>query len=248
MNKKKQVQKKYVPQRKQVAKKKATPKKVRKKVRRIRYGRVLLYIILPIILIIFISSFIHFPIRNIYISGNSLISDQEIIELAGISNYPSIFEYTSREMAKKIEKNKYIDRVKVKKKLLKEVHIEVTENVPLFYDSYSNKTFFSDGDGYSGNDSNSILLNYVPTDYLTKLKNGFINMNADVRSRISEIQYIPNDVDEQRFLLTMNDGNYVYITLSKIDLLDSYLQIIKNVDGKKGILYLDSGEYFEIRN
>ena len=123
-----------------------------------------------------------------------------------------------------------------------------SENVPLFYDSYSNKTFFSDGESYSGNDSNCVLLNYTPTDYLTKLKNGFINMNVDVRNRISEIQYIPNDGDEQRFLLTMNDGNYVYITLSKIDLLDSYLEIIKNVEGKKGILYLDSGEYFEIKN
>ena len=44
----------------------------------------------------------------------------------------------------------------------------------------------------------------------------------------------------------MSDGNYVYITLEKIDAINSYVDIIKTFDGKKGVLYLDSGEYFEV--
>ena len=171
----------------------------------------------------------------------------EIIEFAGISDYPSIFEYTTRELTEKIESNKYVASVKIRKKKLKEIYIEVTENIPIFYDMYSNKTAFSDGNFYDGNDASCVLLNYTPASYLEELKNGFIDMNVDVRNRISEIQYVPNDVDEERFLLTMNDGNYVYITLGKIDLLDSYLDIIKSLDDKKGILYLDSGGYFEIK-
>ena len=31
--------------------------------------------------------------------------------------------------------------------------------------------------------------------------------------RISQIEYKPNDIDEERFLLYMIDGNYVYISL-----------------------------------
>lgn len=246
--KKKQVKKRYEQKKKVVPKKKVVTKRTKKKVRKIRYGRVLLYIVLPIFLLILISSFIEFPIENIYISGNKILTDQEIIEMAGISDYPSIFEYTSYQIEKKLEKNKYIDSVKIKKKRLTEIHIEVKENVPVFYDSYANKTIFSDGKSYDGNDAKCDLLNYTPSDYLDKLKEGFIEMNSDIRERISEIQYVPNDVDDERFLFTMNDGNYVYITLSKINLMDSYLEIIKNVDGKKGILYLDSGEYFEIKN
>lgn len=243
--KKKQQKKKPV---KTISKKKVVSKKVKKKqIRKIRYGRVFLYIILPILLLFLIFSFVHFPIKNIFITGNSILSDQEIIELAGISDYPSIFEFTTRELIAKLEKNKYIDSVKIRKKKLKEIYIEVTENVPILYDMYSNKTAFSDGKFYDGNDASCVLLNYTPSSYLEELKNGFIAMNVDVRSRISEIQYVPNDVDEERFLLTMNDGNYVYITLGKIGLLESYLDIIKNLDGKKGILYLDSGGYFEIK-
>jgi len=45
----------------------------------------------------------------------------------------------------------------------------------------------------------------------------------------------------------MNDGNYVYITLTKMELLNKYNEAITKVEGKKGTLYLDSGNYFEIR-
>ena len=64
---------------------------------------------------------------------------------------------------------------------------------------------------------------------------------------ISEIEYSKTTYDDKRFLLYMNDGNMVYITVSKAELLNKYVEIIKKVDNKKGILYLDSGNYFEIK-
>ena len=241
--KKLQVNKKQTKKVNQISKNKVKKKHVRK----IRYGRVLLYLILPVILIVIVASCIHFPIKNIFVTGNSILSDQEIIELAGISNYPSIFEYTTWEMSDKIKKNKYIDSVKIKKKKLKEIHIEVVENIPILYDSYSNKTIYSNKKQYNGNDSACTLLNYTPESYFDDLVKGLTSMNRDVRERISEIQYVPNNVDEKRFIFTMNDGNYVYITLSKIEIMNTYIDIIKNIDGKRGILYLDSGGYFEIK-
>ena len=63
---------------------------------------------------------------------------------------------------------------------------------------------------------------------------------------ISEIEYYPNDIDKERFILTMNDGNYVYITLYKTYLVNDYIKILSTLENKKGILYLDSGNYFEI--
>ena len=46
----------------------------------------------------------------------------------------------------------------------------------------------------------------------------------------------------------MVDGNYVYLTLSKFKLINNYLEIMKDekFEGKKGILYLDSGNHFQI--
>ena len=64
---------------------------------------------------------------------------------------------------------------------------------------------------------------------------------------ISEIEYSKNTYDDKRFLLYMNDGNEVYITISRVDLLNKYIDIVKKLNNKKGILYLDSGNYFEIK-
>ena len=44
----------------------------------------------------------------------------------------------------------------------------------------------------------------------------------------------------------MNDGNYVYVTMKKFDVLNNYVDFIREFDNKKGILYLNSGEYFKI--
>ena len=45
----------------------------------------------------------------------------------------------------------------------------------------------------------------------------------------------------------MKDGNEVYITLNKINELNNYTKIKRQLGDKKGILYLDSGNYFEIK-
>ena len=59
-----------------------------------------------------------------------------------------------------------------------------------------------------------------------------------------QLIYDPNNVDTERFLFTMTDGNYVYITLERFEVMNKYLDIASSVNGKKGILYLDYGDHF----
>ena len=78
------------------------------------------------------------------------------------------------------------------------------------------------------------------------------SVDINILKMVSEIEYAPDiknekTIDKNRFLLKMNDGNYVYITLTKMELLNKYNEAITKVEGKKGTLYLDSGNYFEIR-
>ena len=80
-----------------------------------------------------------------------------------------------------------------------------------------------------------------------QIVNKYILLDNKVKQKISEIKYDPNTIDEDRFFLYMNDGNYVYITLTKMELLNKYNDAITKLEGKKGTLYLDSGNYFEIR-
>lgn len=212
---------------------------------KVRYGRIFLSLIILSLVIYAVVTYIQIPIKNIFVSGNNTLSDQEIIDLAGISNYPSILSFTNNSLEKKLEKNIYIKNAEVKKEFRK-IYIEIEENYPLFYNQVTKKTIM-----YNFKETNDvinapILINSVIDKTYDLFKDKMKLIDRDIIDRISEIKYDPNSVDEERFLFTMSDGNYVYITLEKIESINNYVDIIKTFENKKGILYLDSGEYFEI--
>lgn len=218
-------------------------KKVKKV--KIRYGRIILVLLILFLIIYSIFTYIKIPIKNIFISGNSNMKDQEIIDIAGISNYPSILSFTTYNLEKKLEKNILIKEATVKKQFRK-ITIEIEENYPLFYNSNTKKTIMYDFRETEKDMNAPILINSLTDDVYKLFKEKMKLVKESVIDRISEIKYDPNTVDEERFLFTMNDGNYVYITLEKIENINSYVDIIKTFENKKGILYLDSGEYFEL--
>lgn len=187
-------------------------------------------------------------VKNIYVINNKLVSDWEIIELAGLDNYPSLLFTSSKTMKKKIKTNKLISAVKITKKLDRSITLDITEYQALFYDELDKVTVLSNGEKISQNNIYNlpILINNVPKDTYDSLIKKFIQIDLEIKEKISEIKYYPNEVDDERFILTMKDGNYVYITLTKIKNINKYNEILPSLENKKGILYLDSGQYFEI--
>ena len=149
-------------------------------------------------------------------------------------------------MKKRLEKNIYIKKAKITKKCLREVHITIEDNYPLFYDSDKKKTILLNKKKTTEKLNAPLLINYVPDTIYNLFLEKMSSLDYDTIKRISEIKYDPNEVDEERFLLTMSDGNYVYLTLEKFEVINNYVDIIKTFNNKKGILYLDSGEYFKI--
>lgn len=219
------------------------------KVRKIRYGRVLLFLIILFLIGYLIFSFINLKIKNIYIINNNILSDYEIIELASLEDYPPIFYQTSSSIEKTLEKNIFIKKAKVKK-YYRRIDITIEDNYPVYYDSNTNKTVFQDKREDDKVYATPILVNYIPDTISDEFKTKLLKLDINVINRISEIKYDPNNVDSERFLLTMNDGNFVYLTLAYFDKMNSYvsiyLDIISKYGHKNGILYLDSGEYFKI--
>ena len=221
-------------------------KRKNKKKVKIRYGRLVLALVILGLIIYLIANYLNFPIKNIYVSNNTILTDQEIIDIAGISNYPSIITTKNSTIRKRLEKNEFILKATVKKKKLKEIYISIEENYPLFYDSSSNKTVLYDVTKTKTNVNCAVLINDVPYTIYKDFKDKMKEIDRDILNRISEIKYDPNSVDEERFLVTMNDGNYVYLTLFSFEKINNYVEILKNFESKKGILYLDSGEYFQV--
>lgn len=217
--------------------------------RKLKKGAI--FVLLLILLVVVFSSIVYFVIgsevKNIYIYGNINLTDQEIIELAKLQDYPNFYTTSSNKIENNIKKNPLIKKVKVKKRFFQQVHIYIEEYKILFksddkYTLENEKEITLLKDNYNV----PILINYVPNtkmeSFISKLK----EVDDSVLIKISEIKYDPTELDEDRFLLYMNDDNYVYITLTKLDLINKYNDAIEQLEGKKGILYLDSGNYFKI--
>lgn len=220
--------------------------KKKKKKRKLSLKKIFKFLVILIIFCFGIKYLIKIPIKNIYISGNNIISDKEILSLANIDSSSFIFS-SSRKIKKQLLDNDYIKDIKIEKKLDFTMHITISEYKIICVDKQNNL--------YLENSkiiSNNYNLSYLPIlnnkiNDLSSFINKFKLIDDNILLKISEIEYSPVEVDKERYLLKMNDGNYVYITLSKIKRLNKYDSIYDELDGKKGIIYLDSGNYVEIK-
>jgi len=208
-------------------------------------GLLLLYIVYSIIM-----SFFNTPIKNIFIDGENILTEQEIIDLAEIGDYEGFYTTFKISIKKRIEKSEFVEKVTIKKDILsKKISINVVEYKLLFLDDVADKVVLSNGEKIFVDIKDiPILINFVPEEKYQKLINEFILIDENVLRKISEIKYTPNEIDDNLFTLTMDDGNYVVVTLDYFKHMNSYLEIYATFEGKKGILYLDSGSYFEIKN
>ena len=223
--------------------------KRKKSKRKLNKKRILLFLCFSIILAFFSYKIINMNIKNIYISNNSFLKDQEIIDIALLNNYPRSIENMSYSIKKRLEKNKFILEATVEKKdFFSSVYIKVKENYPLFYYQVEDKIVLYNGKKIDDRYSVPTVINQIPNTVYDSFLKKMQKIDKPILERISEIQYAPNEVDQERFFLLMNDGNYVYININKFLTLNKYFDMLKSFDNKKGILYLDSGEYFDIFN
>lgn len=223
-------------------KKKNIKTKVKKK-RRIKYKNIIIFLIIVLLIVILYFKIFNVNLSTVYVTGNKILTDEEVIQIAKISKKNN--DNSILNIKKRLENNKYILSAKVSKKnYLKDVYIEIEENRPLFI--YNDETVLIDGTKVKEKYNIPIVINEIDSSIYEKFLDKFSNIDDSILTHISEIKYDPNDVDKKRFLFTINDGNYVYVTLNSLTNVNEYLKIIKNFEGKKGILYLDSGKYFQV--
>lgn len=221
--------------------------KVKVKKRKLKIKKILVTILLLTIIILSYLYLKRLPIRNIYIIGNNILSDREIIKMSEIDNYPSFIDTSSRDIKTKLLRNNYIKEVKIIKKFWGKVYIYINENKILAL--YNDRLLLESGEEVE----NIYNITTMPllTNDITSIKERFVSkfslVDNDILLKISEISYVPNEVDKERFALKMNDGNLVYVTLTKINKINKYNSIYSGLDGKKGIIYLDSGDYVEVK-
>ncbi len=219
-------------------------KRVHKR-RKLKLKRVFFLIVLVFALYYLIYGMTLIKVNNIIVSGNNILTDQEIIESSKLKKRPSFLLTSSSSIKKKLLKNDYIKKAKVNKGLFS-IKIIVIERRVLFI--YNNEKVTIDK---VIKDEKKIYAPALVTVIPTKKYNIFIKkmntINNDTLLKISEIYYDPNNVDDSRFLIYLNDGNRVYLTLEKFKKINNYNEILKTLGKNNGTLYLDYGNYFESR-
>lgn len=208
-------------------------KKVKKK--KLNIARTLV-VILFIYIIVCLGIYIYkAPIAHYEITGNTLVSDADILRSLNLTDYPSYVSLSTKKAIRTLEKNPIIKKAKVSYGWNFYIHIDIEENKPMFIVKPLNKICLADGTliDYSDEYVNiPTLLNQPTEEVMTLLAKGLSEVDEGVLYTISEIEYRPSYskdnkvIDANRFLLSMKDKNLVYITAKNAKVLNLYLEII----------------------
>ena len=215
--------------------------------RKIKTISIILFIIIVFFVYLIIKQLLNIKIQDIYVLNNNYLPDDYILEKSGLMDYPSYFKNISFMVENKLEKDDFIKKANVTKSFFGVINIDVTENNIIFYKESDGKYVLEDGTEVSSlpYDISTIrIVNYIPDTVYDNFIKKIVKLNEEVKNKISEIKYDPSEYDNSRFMFYMVDGNYVYVTLTKFDSLNYYNEIYPTLEGKKGILYLDSGNHF----
>jgi len=225
-------------------------RKVKK--RKLNFKRLLFFLLLVYIICYGLYYLLNQHIKHIVIIGNNLVSDNEIISLAKLDNYPSIFKYSNRKIEKNIKEHKLIENVEVKKGFNFVIKIRVEENKLLFYYKSEDKIVLSNGNIMKNNFDKVLgiptLINNVEKNLLQKFINKYSELNENIIFEIDSIEYYPNYNEEGKiiesdmFKLIMNDGNTILTNSKNVYLLNKYNIIFASLGDRKGTINLNSGE------
>ena len=211
-----------------------------KKKRKLKLKKLVLFLLIVTTTISFAILISTFKIRNIYITGNYINSDYQIMKLAQIDNYPLSVLNPWFLIENRIKKEDTIKSVSAHKNIFGELNIDIVEYTPYFTDTKSVTTLES-GKKTTKNGINApLLVSDLSDDLYKELVSSFKTIKKDIILKISEIEYKPSALDNERFLFIMADGNYCYVTLNKMDNINYYNKIVPQLAGKKGIINLDS--------
>lgn len=221
--------------------------KPKKRKRKLKKGRFLLLILFLLAISFLCYKFVNIPIRNIIVKGNYILTDEEVIKISSLEDYPSIFTVFSFDIKKKIKQNPYVEDVKVSRGVLN-IKISIKEKKVLYIDYKTKEKIMIDS---KVKDDKTLCVPFLTNEVLSDKNRDFLKamnkIDSDILCKMSEIKYDPNDIDKDRYLVYMNDGNNVYLTVNKFEKINKYNSILENVGKQNGTLYLDYGDYFEVK-
>ena len=109
-----------------------------------------------------------FNIKTITVTGNSKLTEEELISLSGIQLEENTFQVQTTKTQEKIKQNAYVDTVNISRKLPNEIVIEIAERTPTFMLTLGNAYVYINNQGYLLEISQTALELPIITGFQTK--------------------------------------------------------------------------------
>ena len=218
----------------------------KKKRKKLKIKSVFIFLLFLAVLFFGFYSLSFIKPRTYIIKNNKYLTDSEVLKELKLDKNSSFLTTCNIFKRDEVKKSKLIKSVDIKRNLNFEVVIDVNEYKMIYYDGPNKKVMLENNNSINYNNDNlPVLINKIDDkDILKSFNKKMSKINEETLNTISEISYSPNGIDKERFLFSMNDGNYVYLTITKLTKINNYKKIVDSVENKNGILYLDYGNYF----
>lgn len=172
--------------------------------------------ILLIIIVAGIVAFLSSPIFNIKtinvnISNGQILTSEEIIALSNINIGENIFSMTKRSIRKEIEKNPYVESVKVSRQLPGKLKINIVERKVKYQIENEGKYYSLDDKGY--------ILDEVEERKEVILISGYASEDLNPGSRMNEDDL--NKLSDVNVILQEAKSNELEEMITKIDISDN---------------------------
>lgn len=193
-------------------------------------------------------------IKHIEVTGNQVISDEEIIKRTGLTTDTNIWIMNKSNVQDSLEAQSIVQKVVVKRKLPQTVQLDVTEHhvVGFIKDDLQYHPVLKNGMIVTTEDvpyigDRPLLHGFEDEQYLQRIANELSEIPAHIYQLISEISWDPTDKNKYKIILYMNDGFIVHATLRDFaSKMATYPSIVAQLEpDEKGIIHMGVGTYFE---
>ena len=223
-------------------------------------SKILKWLFLFILIILAITLFLLSPlfnIKEIKVTNNNKVSNEEVIKLSELKTEENIFKTSNKKINNRLKTNPYIESVKIKRNLNGVLELNVKERVTTFMLQYADTYAYINNQGFILEISNEPANVPIITGILTKeenIKPGNRLENADLQKLDSIIKIMATAKSRQiDTLITSIDisdpNNYIILMAEELKTVhfgketsinDKMSWILEIIEQKKGI----EGEIF----
>ena len=195
-------------------------------------------------------------VQKINIMGNVLLDEAAYLELSSIKLQDSMWGFKTTDIEERLEQNKWVQDVVVKRKLLTTIDITIKEWPKVAYIEQEHNLYPILGNGYVFTKVNVIgpidaplFMNVSDENVRKKIVKQLAKLKPEVLALISQVNSNATETDPYGIVLYMNDGYEVRAEISTFaSKLNYYPSIIAEIEQKevfeKGIIDIEVGSYY----